>query len=119
LGITGYLMVVISALLLAAHFLRAAYLPLIVFCLAFPLLLLIRRRWAVRVVQAILLLGALEWSLTAVAVMIERREAGSDWLRGAAILGAVAVFNAAAAFILQSRPFRERYRPGREGEGPA
>jgi hypothetical protein len=50
--------IVLSALLLGAHFYRAALSPLVVYALLFPGQLLFRRVWAVRLVQVVLVLGA-------------------------------------------------------------
>ena len=55
---------ILSALLLAAHFLRAGQLPLAIVCLAYPLLFLVRRRWVPVVTHLALLAGALEWIRT-------------------------------------------------------
>ena len=59
---------VVSLLLLAAHFLRAqAWVPLGL-CLGLPALLLWRSRWAARTAQCGLLLGAIEWLRTLIAL---------------------------------------------------
>jgi hypothetical protein len=89
--------VIISALLLAAHFLRAGWLVLVVLSLVFPLLLLFRHLWATRAVQAILILGALEWVRTLLALIDERQVVGESWTAAAIILGSVALFTAASA----------------------
>lgn len=93
--------VIISALLLAAHFLRAGLLGLVLVSLAFPLLLLFRLRWVTRAVQLILLLGALEWLRTAIGLIDERRSSGREWAVAAFILLAVAAFTAASAFTIR------------------
>lgn len=105
--------VIISALLLSAHFLRAGRLLLVAISLAFPLLLLVRRRWAARAVQLVLVLGAAEWVRTALAIVHERQDAGLPWVRSVVILGVVAIFTAATALVLQLQPFKLRYSTGR------
>src|SRR5512144_3131672 len=82
-------LVVLSALILAAHFLRGGNLLLLVLCLLFPALLLVRQLWAVRVVQLFLLLGAAEWVRTTVELIQERQAIGMSWDRLALILGLV------------------------------
>jgi hypothetical protein len=94
--------VIISALLLAAHFLRADQLLLVVVSLAFPLLLLPRNKWATRVVQLILFLGALEWVGTLMGIIDERQVTGESWTAAAIILGSVALFTAASALPIYS-----------------
>jgi len=105
-----FLPVILSALLLAAHFLRGGHLLPVAACLAVGLLLAARRRWVARLVQAGLLLGALEWVRTLVAIVIARRLAGSPWARLALILGGVALLTAASALVFRSAPMRRRYR---------
>ena len=55
---------IISGLLIAAHFLHAGSRPLALLGIAFPLLLLAKRPWAVRIVHVLLLLCAVEWLRT-------------------------------------------------------
>lgn len=93
--------VIISALLLAAHFLRAGLLGLAFVSLAFPLLLLFRLRWVTRIVQLILVLGALEWLRTSLSLIDERRSSGQEWAAAAIILLFVAVFTAISAFTIR------------------
>jgi hypothetical protein len=104
--------VIFSALLLGAHFLRAGFLPLVLLSLAFPLLLLIGRMWAVRLVQVILVLGALEWVRTTLSIIDDRRAVGQSWTVAAIILGLVAVFTAASALVFFSRSLKGRFSPG-------
>ena len=67
-------LVCLSALLLAAHFLRWGNLVLVAISLALPFLLLVRRRWALRTVQAALFAGAAVW-LTATYRFVQLRRA--------------------------------------------
>lgn len=98
--------VVLSAVLLAAHFSRAGAPVGVALSLGGPLLLLVRRPWAARTVQAALLAGALEWIRTAAVLATGRVEAGQPWLRLVAILGAVAAFTGAAALVFRSPGLR-------------
>ena len=98
--------VALSAVLLAAHFSRAGLTLGFALALGFPLLLLVRRPWAARTVQVVLLAGALEWIRTAALLAARRVELGQPWLRLVAILGAVAAFTAASALVFRSPRLR-------------
>ena len=93
--------VVLAALVLAAHFFRARSLALMAASLALPFLLLVGRRWSARVVQAGLLLGAVEWVRTLAFFAGQRMEAGRPWIRLAVILGTVAALTALAALAVR------------------
>lgn len=99
--------VVLSALVLAAHFFRSRQLPLVALSLAMPLLLLVRERWSVRVVQAGLVLGAFEWLRTLAFFVGQRMEAGRSWRRLAVILGTVAALTALSALAVRVPPARD------------
>lgn len=100
---------IISSLIIFAHFYRMGSSVLIVAALLLPLFLFIRRRWALRTVQAYLLVGAVEW-IRALFVFIEIYErAGMSWTRLAVILGAVILFTLCSALLLFCRPLNKRY----------
>ena len=101
--------VILSCVLLAAHFSRNDIAPLIFASLALPFLLLMRRSWVPWVFQVVLALGALEWVRRLVTLALERRDAGEDWIRMALILGAVAAFTAASGLVFRNGDLRERY----------
>ena len=92
---------VASALVLAAHFLRSGEWLLVGVCLGLPLLLMLRRAWAVRLVQAALVLGGIEWFRTMLLLVRERQALGVPWDRMALILVAVALVTTSAAFLLR------------------
>ena len=54
----------LSSLALSAHFLRGWNIIFAFLCLIIPFLLLIPRKWVVRVIQIFLVLGACEWIIT-------------------------------------------------------
>jgi hypothetical protein len=101
----------LSCLVLAAHFFRGGHTNLMLAACAAPLLLVVRRAWATRIVQMILIIGALEWIRTLLSIRAIRIDEGRDWQRMAIILGAVAAFTflSACAFLLP--PVRRRYCP--------
>jgi hypothetical protein len=93
--------VVLSAIVLAAHFYRSRSIPIVAVSLALPLLLLVRERWSARAVQAGLVLGALEWVRTLAFFAGQRLEAGRPWGRLAVILGVVATLTALSALAVR------------------
>ena len=101
--------VLISFLLLAAHFVRAGQ-DLVVLALFLLLLcLFVQKVWVPKLIQLILLLGALEWVLTIVSVAQVRIELGMPWARMAVILGVVALFTLLSGLVFQSKALRKRY----------
>ena len=79
----------VAFLVLAAHFFRADnQLGLWVSLLAI-VLMFVRRPWAARALQVLLVLGSLEWLRSTVTLIQARSELGQPFLRLALILGAV------------------------------
>jgi hypothetical protein len=100
----------LAAVLLAAHFYRAGDVTVAALVLAAPLLLAVPRPWAARVLQAVLVFGALEWLRTLAAFISTRLALGQPTLRLTLILLAVAAFTAASALVFQQARLRRRYR---------
>lgn len=101
--------VLLSFLLLAAHFLRAGLTPVVIMLLLCSALLLFRRPWVARLSQIILLLGSVEWIRTLVFLVNERRSVDQPWARLCGILGFVAVFTAASALVFTCKSLKRRY----------
>lgn len=100
----------LMCVMLAGHFLRMGALFGVLMCLGVPVAALASKaRWALRTLQAVLLLGSVSWIMTALAIGAERRAAGQPWLRMAAILGTVATFSTLAAALLSRRSVLERF----------
>ena len=95
--------VVLSLLVLGAHFLRAGNIPLVAASLALLVLPAFRKPWAARVVQAALVLGALEWVHTLLRLMNIRAQFGVPGTRMAIILGLVAAVTLASALLFQTK----------------
>ncbi len=104
-----FLPIVLAALLLAAHFRRGGEWLALAAVLALPVLLAIRQPWAARLIQALLLLGALEWVRTGLMVGLARQAAGAPWLRMAGILGAVALGTGLSAWVFRCRRTRAHF----------
>jgi len=65
--------VMLSFVLLAAHFFRAGNTALVLVSLACPLVLLARRSWVPPAVQFALVLGGLEWIRRATELVLQRQ----------------------------------------------
>jgi hypothetical protein len=101
--------VILSFLVLAAHFYRAELFALTAACLLLPFLLLLRRSWIPRLFQAVLLIGALEWLRTLYVFASMRVAFEQPWGRLALILGGVALFTALSGLVFRARTLRTRY----------
>lgn len=101
-----FFLVVVSLLVLGAHFLREGLVLLVGAVLVLVALTTVRRPWAARTLQGALVLGALEWLRTMIGIAHERMRAGEPWGRMAAILGLVLAVTALSATLLNSRTMR-------------
>jgi hypothetical protein len=101
--------VVLSFLVLGAHFLRSGDPPLAAACVLLPWMLVIRRPWAARLLQGALLLGAAVWIRTLVAIAVLRARMGDAWLRMAVILGVVAAVAILSALLFQGKTLGRIY----------
>ncbi|MBI5196694.1 MAG: hypothetical protein HZA10_10295 [Nitrospirae bacterium] len=102
--------VILSLLLLGAHFLRGRLWVLVLTAVIMLVFLLIRRRWSARLVQIFLVIGGLEWVRTLISLAEMRQAEGGPWMRLAIILGGVAVFTICSALVFRFKSLRERYR---------
>lgn len=102
--------VLMSWLLLGAHFYRAQWLAASALCLLLPLLLLVTRPWVARLMQVLLALGALEWLRTLYGLAMMRMAFDMPWTRLGLILGTVALFTLLSATVFESKGLRARYR---------
>ncbi len=119
-----HLPILISLLLLGAHFLRDGATILVAACAGLSLLLLVARPWSARVLQLALVIGSLEWLRTLTVLALQRQHAGVPWLRMAVILGVVAALTLLAAWLFQTPRLARRFgltgpgqRPGRGSSG--
>jgi hypothetical protein len=102
--------VIVSTLLIAAHFLRTGSYLLVLVSLLFPLILLKRHPLSARVMQGFLVLATIEWVRTILNLVSFRSSIGLPWTRMVIILGTVACFTLASALVFYSKTHRERYR---------
>jgi hypothetical protein len=96
-----YVPVVLSAVLIAAHFLRGGNILVTIACLAAPLLLLLRKPVVTIVVQLMLVIAAVEWLRTAFTIAQERAVTGAPATRMFVILGSVSLFTLLSAVPLK------------------
>lgn len=102
--------VILSFLLLGAHFYRAGMLPLTVLCVAVLFLLFLRKPWIPRLFQGLLVLGSIEWLRTLYMFAAMRIAWGEPWTRLALILGTVALFTALSGLAFRNGKLASRYR---------
>ncbi len=112
--------VVLSLLVLGAHFFRAGHVVMVAVVLALVALLGVRRQWAARALQVALVLGAVEWVRTLVRIAAERVAVGQPMLRLILILGSVALLTASSALVFRTERMRRRYasRESQKSGGP-
>lgn len=111
-----YVPIVLSLLVLGAHFLRFANRFGVVIILVLVGMLLLRRAWVARLMQVVLLLGAFEWIRTLVLLAKMRAAIGEPATRLVIILGAVALLSAASALLFQTKALKRAYGLDRESE---
>ena len=104
-------LIIIAALLLGAHFLRAGNLLMVALCLAAPLLFLYRRRRSLLLLQLLAYGATGVWIMAAVQLVQMRQELAQPWTAAAVILGTVALFTLMAGLLLNSAAIKDRY-PG-------
>lgn len=99
----------LALFLLGAHFFRAGSVILAAVCAALPLLMLVRRRIALRVLQFALASGVTIWIHTAVVLTRMRMQLGAPWLRMLLILTAVALFTGWCVWLLNAKRVKQRF----------
>jgi hypothetical protein len=103
--------VILSFLLLAAHFYRAGYPVVSGLCLGILFLLFMRKSWIPRLFQGLLILGAMEWLRSLYFFAAMRIAWEQPWTRLALILGAVALFTALSSLVFWNKTLRSYYHP--------
>lgn len=94
-------LVILCALLMGAHGLRAGHYVLVGLSLACPLLLMWPHPRATQLLQVALVLAAAEWIRTLVRIAALRQAQEAPWGRMAIILGTVAALNGLAVVVLR------------------
>ncbi|MCP4655032.1 MAG: hypothetical protein GY856_06390 [bacterium] len=102
--------VVLSLLVLGAHFLRSGWTFLLLAVVALMVVALtVHRPWAARAAQTALVLGSLEWLRTLLVLAGARHDAGQPAVRMIVILGAVTAFTLLSALVFQTRTLSRSY----------
>jgi hypothetical protein len=101
--------VILSFLLLAAHFYRSGQVVFAGISLALPFLLFLKEIWVVRIIQVALLLGSAEWIRTLYVFARQRVEFDQPWTRLAIILGGVALFTLLSTLVFRNQSVRNRF----------
>jgi hypothetical protein len=101
--------VILSLLLLGAHFYRAGLVLLTGFSVAVLFLLFLRKSWVPRFFQYLLIVASVEWLRTLYSFAAMRIAFDQPWTRLAIILGAVALFTALSGLVFNSKSLRSRY----------
>ena len=107
--------VILSLLTLMAHFLREGNMFALGVTLGILIVAFVPRQWSARVVQVVLVLGALEWVRTIFEMMEKYREDGRDPGRMIKILGTVAAVTAASAVAFHTKPLKRFYNRSAPG----
>jgi len=103
--------VILSFLLLAAHFYRAGLVLPATLTVAVLFLLFLRKPWIPRLFQLLLILASLEWLRTLYHFAAMRIAWDQPWTRLAVILLALALFTALSGLVFRARSLRARYSP--------
>ncbi len=102
-------LLIISHLLLIAHFLREGKIFLAVLYLLLPFLFFIKKKWSLIFLQISAYLGVIVWLQTVFMLISERIDLGIPWLRMAIILGVVTIFTLLSGLLLNSKIIKSRY----------
>jgi len=108
-AIVSVVPVVISSLLISAHFLRHGQYLFLGIGLVPLVALLIRHPFSVRLIQGILVFATLAWIRTAYLLASARAAMGLPYTRLLVILCTVAGFAFASIFVFRAKTLREFY----------
>jgi hypothetical protein len=104
-----YVPVVLSILVLGAHFLRYGNSIGVLVALLLVALLFLRRPWVARLMQVVLVLGTLEWLRTMYELANMRALQGQPYGRMLVILGVVAAVTLCSALLFESKTLKKIY----------
>ncbi|MBT8091351.1 MAG: hypothetical protein KJO01_14185 [Gammaproteobacteria bacterium] len=107
-----YIPVVLSLVVLGAHFLRYGNELGVIAAVVMIGLLFLRRAWVARLVQAALVLGAIEWLWTMYTLVQVRAAQGAPATRMVLILTVVALVAFASALLFQTKRLKRVYGLG-------
>ena len=105
-----YIPIVLSLVVLGAHFLRDGNEWGVFAAIVLLGLLFVRRAWVARLVQAALLLGTMEWLWTMYTLVEIRAAHGAPLARMAVILGVVAGVTFGSALLFGTKRLQRVYK---------
>ena len=105
-----FALIVLSLAVLGAHFMRYGNMIGVAASFALIGLLFLRRPWVARLIQAALVLGALEWAHTLYQLVQVRMAHGAPTARLVIILGVVIVITVGSALLFQTKTMKQIYR---------
>jgi hypothetical protein len=108
--IAFFILVAFSLAVLGAHFLRYGNEFGVAASLAPIALLFVRRPWAARVIQVVLALGVIEWTLTLYELLQMRLAQGMPAARLVVILGVIIVLTGVSVLLFETRTMKRIYK---------
>ena len=100
---------ILSCLLVGAHFLRSGNLGFVAVYAILPFLLLISKSWVRQVFTGFLLAAAVVWANTTIGLIQLRQALHEPWLRMALILIIVTLFTAISPLVFRTKALRQRF----------
>ncbi|MCP4582217.1 MAG: 4Fe-4S binding protein [candidate division Zixibacteria bacterium] len=88
-----------------------------VFWAIVPFMLVLRRKWATRLVQLFLIVGSAIWLETMYSIIQIRLTYDQPWLRLVSILGTLSAITAGSAFLLQAKSIQEKLFANEKNSG--
>lgn len=102
--------VILSFLLMSAHFLRVGQVYMAGACIVILFLLLPRKTWIPRMFQVLLIAASVEWLVTLYMFVQMRIAFDAPWTRLAIILGTIALLTALSGLVFTGKALRARYQ---------
>jgi len=106
----AYVPIVLSLVVLGAHFMRYGNSIGVIGSVVLIALLTVRRPWVARLMQIVLIIGALEWVRTTYELAQARAVYGQSSIRMIVILGVVVAVTVGSALLFQSPALKRIYR---------
>lgn len=103
-------LLILSFLILGAHFLRDDNYVIMILCLLAPLLLFIKRQRILIVIQILLYCGVLVWINTIIQLVSERMDLEQPLIRMAIILSVVSLITGVSGLLLNSKVIKKNIR---------
>ena len=106
---TLLLPIILSFLMISAHFYRAGNTVIAVTSLFIPFLLLIKKHYTAKIIQLMLLISSMEWLRTIYQITSIRIKFQMPWLRFTFIMSFVFLLTFLSVFIFKLKPIKKIY----------